>query len=59
MQHWVNIQCPYCSETVEIGIEADLRGELVQDCEVCCRPWAMWVESNDAGEPQVSVERAQ
>lgn len=37
----IDVICPYCGETVTIAIEADLAGELVQDCEVCCSPWAL------------------
>ena len=35
------IDCPYCAEQVEIYVEPDLRGSLVQDCEVCCNPWTV------------------
>ena len=47
------VTCPYCGEEVEIYIEPDVRGVLIQDCEVCCSPWqvrvsregdARWVE---------------
>lgn len=38
---WVN--CPYCGESVEIYVEADVRGTFVQDCEVCCNPWRLRV----------------
>jgi hypothetical protein len=34
-----DVACPWCGEVVEIALEADLEGEWVQDCEVCCRPW--------------------
>jgi hypothetical protein len=37
------VQCPYCGETVEIYLEPDVRGTLVQDCEVCCNPWQLRV----------------
>lgn len=37
------ISCPYCGESVEIAIEEDLAGEMIWDCEVCCRPWAVSV----------------
>lgn len=37
------VTCPYCGETVEIYIEPDVRGTLVQDCEVCCNPWQVLV----------------
>ncbi|MFN7916868.1 MAG: CPXCG motif-containing cysteine-rich protein [Vicinamibacterales bacterium] len=36
---WVT--CPYCGESVEIYVEADVRGTFVQDCEVCCNPWRL------------------
>ena len=35
--------CPYCGEEVEIYLEPDVRGTLVQDCEVCCNPWRVRV----------------
>lgn len=38
------IHCPYCGEAVEIFLEIDLEGELVQDCEVCCNPWLVRIE---------------
>lgn len=43
----VEVVCPYCGETVTIGVEADLAGELVQDCEVCCSPWQLRLERAD------------
>jgi len=33
------VSCPYCGEDVEIYLEPDVEGSLVQDCEVCCNPW--------------------
>ncbi len=43
------VTCPYCGEEVEIYLEAEIRGDLVQDCEVCCRPWHLRVSSDDDG----------
>jgi Cysteine-rich CPXCG len=37
------VECPYCGETSEIYLEADVRGTFVQDCEVCCNPWQISV----------------
>ena len=37
------VTCPYCGEMVEIYLEEDVRGSLVQDCEVCCSPWRIRV----------------
>lgn len=47
------VHCPYCGENVEILVEDDLGGEMVWDCEVCCRPWSLLIRR--AGET-VSVE---
>ena len=35
----MTVECPYCGEAVEIYLEPDVMGTLVQDCEVCCNPW--------------------
>jgi hypothetical protein len=37
------VTCPYCGEEVEIYVEPDVRGTLIQDCEVCCNPWRVRV----------------
>jgi hypothetical protein len=37
------VTCPYCGEDVEVFVEPDVRGSLVQDCEVCCNPWLLRV----------------
>ena len=52
---WVT--CPYCGEEVEIFLEPDVRGNMVQDCEVCCHPWLIHV-SDEEGERQVTISRA-
>ena len=51
------VQCPYCGEAVEIYLEPDVRGMLVQDCEVCCNPWLVRVTRTSQGS-EVSVRRA-
>jgi hypothetical protein len=28
------VTCPYCGEEIELYLEPDVKGELVQDCEV-------------------------
>ena len=43
----IALDCPYCGETVTIAVEADLSGELIQDCEVCCNPWRL--QLSDSG----------
>lgn len=51
------VQCPYCGEIVEVFLEPDISGTLVQDCEVCCNPWRVTVSEAD-GERHVGVQRA-
>jgi hypothetical protein len=51
------ITCPYCGEQVEIYVEPDTRGTLVQDCEVCCNPWRVHVYGRGE-DRQVEVSRA-
>ena len=50
------IVCPFCGEQVEIYLEPDVMGTLVQDCEICCRPWQVRVGYDD-GERYVEVLR--
>jgi hypothetical protein len=51
------VECPYCGESSEIYLEADVRGTFVQDCEVCCNPWLVRV-SRYADGAGISVGRA-
>ena len=51
------VTCPYCGEEIEIYLEPDVRGTLIQDCEVCCNPWRLRVSFSD-GERVVDVMRA-
>jgi hypothetical protein len=50
------VTCPYCGEVLTIYVEPDVRGTLVQDCEVCCNPWLVRV-SRQGGERWVDVRR--
>lgn len=51
--------CPYCWQSVEPPIDPDLEGDLVWDCEVCCRPWLIHIHRTYDGSQSVTVERAQ
>lgn len=53
----IEVQCPWCFERVEISIEPDVWGDLVQDCEVCCNPWQMTITRDRDGDTDVRVER--
>ena len=51
------VTCPYCGEEIEIYLEPEIRGSLVQDCEVCCNPWLVRISWDD-GERYVTIGRA-
>ncbi len=51
------VECPYCGEALDLYIEPDVRGTLVQDCEVCCNPWLVRVHGR-GDDRWVSVARA-
>jgi len=57
MDDSVLLTCPYCGEDVEVYLESDVTGSMVQDCEVCCNPWLLRVDDEE-GERQVTVTRA-
>ena len=54
----VAVRCPYCRERVELYVDPDSQGQLVEDCAVCCRPWLVTIE-RVAGRLRVQVTRAQ
>ena len=55
------VECPFCGEPGVVEIEpADFEpGEnvLVQDCEVCCRPWTVRIQMDPNGATTVSADR--
>lgn len=53
------VQCPWCGESLELWVEPDTRGVMVQDCDVCCRPWQVHVSwDEETGTCQVMVTRS-
>ena len=58
MDEQFEVECPYCGETVEVYIEADVTGSFIQDCEVCCNPWRIVIIHGDAGDRSLRVTRA-
>jgi hypothetical protein len=51
------VTCPYCGEEIEIYLEPDVVGTLVQDCEVCCNPWRVRVYGT-GDERELEISRA-
>ncbi len=59
MDDAAEIQCPYCFELVSVYIDPECEGTIVEDCEVCCRPWTLEVRRDSSGALYVQVARAQ
>ncbi|HEX9813064.1 MAG TPA: CPXCG motif-containing cysteine-rich protein [Burkholderiales bacterium] len=39
MLNWRAVQCPYCGEAFDTGIDTSAGGQTyTEDCYVCCRP---------------------
>ena len=58
MEDTVKVRCPYCREYVDLYVDPDTTGMLVEDCAVCCRPWAITIERS-GGKLRVQDNRAQ
>ncbi|HVJ36804.1 MAG TPA: CPXCG motif-containing cysteine-rich protein [Stenotrophomonas sp.] len=54
LQHFLDIQCPYCGEWIGIVVDASVDEQsYVEDCQVCCRPIQLDVRIDDDGTPDV------
>lgn len=52
----IDIQCPYCWETIGILVDCSVETQTyIEDCQVCCRPIVMEVELNGDGYPMVTA----
>jgi hypothetical protein len=40
-------------------VDPETQGELVQDCDVCCRPLALFIARTEDGELSIQAVRAQ
>jgi hypothetical protein len=52
------VQCPFCHEEQLLVVDPQTVGSFVQDCDVCCRPWQVYVARNEDGELDVMIERS-
>jgi len=51
-----DISCPYCGESISILIDCSVeQQEYIEDCQVCCRPITLKIESNEGFDPLVTV----
>jgi len=45
MEETASVQCPYCGQSFELAIDTSTGSQrFTTDCEVCCRPFSVWVE---------------
>ena len=45
MQVDETVQCPYCGQSFELGIDTSVPSQrFTTDCEVCCRPFEIHVQ---------------
>jgi hypothetical protein len=51
------VQCPFCFEELTLWLSPDDLGEMVTDCEVCCRPWRLQVWLDEHGDLRSVVDR--
>lgn len=54
----IDVACPWCFEVVLLYVDPTTDGQLVQDCDVCCHPWAITILRGPAGELDVLVDRS-
>jgi hypothetical protein len=52
------VLCPYCGEINEIALDpgGGRNQEYVEDCQVCCRPWRVFVSYLPDGSAEVALE---
>lgn len=53
----INLQCPYCGETIEIVVDTSSDDEYSEDCSVCCEPMAISVTLDQNGLPRVEARQ--
>jgi transposase-like protein len=54
----VDIQCPYCGETIEIVVDCSVEHQrYIEDCQVCCKPINLVVAIDAEGAPNVEASQ--
>ena len=51
------VHCPHCGEPNEVSLDPGSGNdqEYVEDCQVCCRPWLIYVRYARDGTAEVEV----
>jgi hypothetical protein len=51
------VACPYCGEQNVVSVDpgSGEAQDYVEDCQVCCQPWAVHVEYDAEGHASVSA----
>ncbi|CAN5891836.1 hypothetical protein BH24GEM1_BH24GEM1_13510 [soil metagenome] len=52
------VVCPYCGEAVTIGLDPG-GGPVqtyVEDCQVCCQPWQVYLQYGSDGAASVDLD---
>jgi transposase-like protein len=54
------VHCPYCGEVNEIAVDpgSGTSQSYVEDCQVCCRPWQVFVSYDETGAAHVHLDAA-
>jgi transposase-like protein len=54
------VTCPYCGEECDIALDpgGGRTQRYVEDCPVCCQPWAVHVSYSDDGTAEAWLEEA-
>jgi transposase-like protein len=54
------VTCPYCSEeqTITLDPGSGDHQQYVEDCQICCRPWTVFVTYDVEGQAEVALEPA-
>jgi len=52
------VRCPYCGERNLIALDpgSGSTQQYVEDCQVCCRPWRVFVTYLPDGSAEVALE---
>ncbi len=57
MQVPESIQCPFCGQQFELVIDTSVSNQrFTTDCEICCRPFEVFVESEYGEVVSLSVQ---